>query len=149
MAHRDQFGGALGGGDSGEARHFKRVAFWVLWQRFQDLGRHLDEGAGLGFALVGGLGGDVDHGGAAGFVVVGEFGHRQDSTVPSTQYPVPSTQYPVPRKDYIMGTCITQLSDGETTSHRFILGPWRRIESPFAKLPRLIPLLVPLVNRAF
>src|SRR4051795_3353982 len=91
MAHGNQLGSALGGGNSGEAGDLKWVSFGIFGQRFQDFRGHFDEGAGLGFPLVRGLRGDVDHRGAAAFVVVGELGHRWP--VVSVQWSEKSTSW--------------------------------------------------------
>ncbi len=70
VAHGDEFRGALGGLNAGEAGDFKRVAFGICGERGEDCGGELDEGGSGGGALRGWLGADVDHAGVACGVVV-------------------------------------------------------------------------------
>ena len=65
VAHGDQFRGALGGLDAGEARDLERIAFGVCGQRREHGGGEFDERRGGGGAPRGLLGADIDHAGLA------------------------------------------------------------------------------------
>jgi hypothetical protein len=77
MTKRYPFGGAFGGGDSGDSGYFQRAAFGIFQAAdgLDYLGHHFDEA--VGYRGAGGylFGGYVDHAYFAFFAVVGEFRH--------------------------------------------------------------------------
>jgi len=55
VAHRDQFGGLLGGSDAGEARYFERIPFGLTGSAFRTAGLKRTNACARAVRVVGGL----------------------------------------------------------------------------------------------
>src|SRR6185295_18632706 len=83
MAHGDQLGSTLGGGNAGESRHLQRIPLGILRKLFQHRGLDLHECLGSCRATGLGLRGYIHHACPAFFVVMGEFFHLRRTRIMS------------------------------------------------------------------